>query len=116
MTAPLIADACEAIRCSLRDAVAQQIKVGGAVAELAVLFARNGITDQFPGFCGEALGIPHPEALLQARWAADRPAWVDPVAVDLSDPVADEVIELAIRQTTRSLGMPPAALDAEEVG
>jgi hypothetical protein len=115
MTAPDTAAACEAIRCSLRDAVAHLIKVGGAAAEMAVLFAREGIADQFPGFCGEALGIPHPEALLLARWAADRPAWANPEAVDLSDPLADELLELAIRHTARSLGMPPADLAASEV-
>lgn len=115
MTAPNTAAACEAIRCSLRDAVAQQIRLGGVVADLSVLFAREGITDQFPGFCGKALGIPHPDAQLLARWAADRPAWADPVEVDLSDPVADELLELAIRHATRSLGMPPADLAAGEV-
>lgn len=110
------AAAAETIRCRLREAVAHEIRIGGEVSDLSGLFALEGITDQFPAFCGKALGIPHPDAQLLARCAADRPAWADPEAVDLSDPLANEVIELAIRQTTRTLGMPPADLEALEVG
>lgn len=104
--------AAAAIRHNCREAVAHEIKVGAAVAELADLWHRHGIGG-FPEFCGQELGIPHPEALLLVRWAAHRPYWADPAAVDLSDPLALEVLEMATRHTARSLGMPPDALDEE---
>jgi hypothetical protein len=106
--------AAAAIRQSWRDAVADLIKIGATVTDLADLWNRYGYQG-FPEFCGNALGIPHPDALLLARWAADRPGWVDPAAVDLSDPLATEVLEMAMRHTARKLGIACDGLATEEV-
>jgi len=100
------------VRHSCREVVAHEIRVGTAVAEAADMFRIEGIRG-FPEFCGQDLGIPHPEALLLARWAAHRPHWADPAAVDLSDPLAGEVLEMGTRHAARSLGMPPDAFDEE---
>lgn len=111
-----LAPAAAAVRQRLREAVAHEIKVGAAVSEAADQFRIKGIRG-FPDFCGEVLNIPHPEAMLLVRYATHRPHWADPTAVDLSDPLAGEVLELATRHVARRLGMPPDALEPEgEVG
>lgn len=108
-----LATAAAAVCESLREAVARQIQTGAAVSEAADQFRIKGIRG-FPDFCGEVLNIPHPEAMLLVRYATHRPRWADPSAVDLSDPLAGEVLELATRHAARRLGMPPDALDEPE--
>ena len=43
-------------------------------------------------------------SLVLTRCAADRPAWAIPAAVDLSDPLATKLLEMALRPSIRRLG------------
>lgn len=56
------------------------------------------------GLSAETLcDVTDPEATLLTRSAAARPAWIDPAAVDLTDPLASELLELTVAQAIRAL-------------
>jgi hypothetical protein len=92
------------IRRNCSETVAGLVKAGKAIAEFQAVFSRYPIDEIAPGLTIHPLfGVTEVEALLLARCAAERPAWVDPAAVDLSDPLANELLELAVQQATSAL-------------
>ena len=52
--------------------------------------------DEFARWCPGSCQVPLAEAELLMRWAADRPQWADPAAVDLRDPLAHDLLELGL--------------------
>ena len=93
------------IRQSCSEAVATLIKMGSILTKFQEIFSRYPVEEMFgTGFTAETLcGVTGPEALLLTRSAAARPAWKDPTAVDLIDPLANELLELAVAWATRAL-------------
>ena len=83
-------------------AVSKLINIGAAISEIQELTARHGVTD--PDFCSHALELSASDALVLTRCAADRPAWAIPAAMDLSDPLATKLLEMALRPSIRRLG------------
>jgi hypothetical protein len=89
------------INQSLAESVAIKIKQGQILAETQ---ARIGA--EFPRWVSCACGVPLAEAELLIRWAADRPAWIAPAAVDLSDPLAWELMDLGLNRELQQMGIP----------
>jgi hypothetical protein len=98
----------------IRETVANLLLAGVIYAWEDDYRRSNGLAE-FQQECGQR-GISYPEALLLARWAADRPTWANPAAVDLSDPLVVEVWGIHRRLCARSLRMPPEGLNCSEAG
>lgn len=95
------------IRQNCSEVVAGLVKAGKTIAELQAVFSRYPIDEIAPGLTIHPLfGVTEAEALLLAHYAAERPAWADPSAVDLSDPLANDLLELALQQATSALPNP----------
>jgi hypothetical protein len=55
---------------------------------------RELLGDEFPRWCAQACGIPPAEADQLIRFAAARPGWIYPDAVDVTDPAVGELLSL----------------------
>ena len=87
---------CQEIRAQMRASIAAMVTVGLELADSRQLLGAN-----FERWCVEACRVPLAEAELLMRFALARPLWVKPEAVNLDDPMAPEVFEVAIHHTSR---------------
>jgi hypothetical protein len=86
------------------EAIAKLIKMGKIIADIQELLSRYGASNLCPGLCvNSLLQVTDSEALQLTRWAADRPTWSDPAAVDLADPLASELLQQALLQVLREV-------------
>jgi hypothetical protein len=79
-----------AVQRNLAAAVADKVAAGLRLAAMQAFLGADG----FARWCPERCGLPLAEAELLLRWAQKRPQWADPAAVDLSDPLAVQLLEL----------------------
>jgi hypothetical protein len=89
--------AAVALNASIKEAIALLVRTGEALDKALAYMGPEAFADWCPNACRVTL----PEAELMMRWGTAHRDWGDPAAVDMANPLAVEIFELATIRAAR---------------